>query len=69
MSDAPFVISPNLSSLVGVSTAALLQTAPRPLQAGLAIQKLLRLHPDLRMRTVAEGLEDCAAEILAATVR
>jgi dTDP-4-dehydrorhamnose reductase len=57
------------SLLVGVFTAALLQTAPRPLQAGLAIQKLLRLHPDLRMRTVAEGLEDCAAEILAATVR
>ena len=65
----PFVISPNLSSIVGVSTAALLQTAPRPLQAGLAIQKLLCLHPDLRMRTVAEGLEDCAAEILTATVR
>jgi hypothetical protein len=33
------------------------------------MQKLLCLHPDLRMRTVAEGLEDCAAEILAATVR
>lgn len=57
------------SLLVGVSTAALSQTAPRPLQAGLAIQKLQRLYPELPMRTVAEGLDDCAAEILTATVR
>jgi dTDP-4-dehydrorhamnose reductase len=51
------------SLLEGVSTAALGQAAGRPLDAGLATEKLRRLHPDLRMRTLAEGLVDCAAEL------
>jgi dTDP-4-dehydrorhamnose reductase len=51
------------SLLEGVPTADLRQPAPRPLRGGLAIQKLLLLHPTLRMRTVAESLDDCAAEI------
>jgi dTDP-4-dehydrorhamnose reductase len=53
--------------LEGVSTAALGQAAARPLDAGLATQKLRRFcaerHLDFRMQTVAEGLQDCAAEV------
>ena len=51
------------SLLKGVPTASLGQTAPRPLRAGLATQKLRDQHPSLRMRTVTESLDDCAAEI------
>jgi dTDP-4-dehydrorhamnose reductase len=51
------------SLLRGVATGDLGQTAPRPLLAGLAIQKLQRQHPSLRMRTVSESLDDCAKEI------
>jgi dTDP-4-dehydrorhamnose reductase len=46
------------SLIDGVPTSVLGQKAVRPLSAGLSINKLRRLHPDLRMRTVAEGLED-----------
>jgi len=35
----------------------------RPLSAGLRIDKLVRLHPDLKMRTLAEGLLDSEAEL------
>ena len=49
--------------LEGVSTAALGQAAARPLDAGLATEKLRRLHPELTMRTLAESLADCAAEL------
>ena len=45
--------------LIGVPTSTLGQQAPRPLSAGLSIDKLRRLHPDLEMRTLAEGLDDC----------
>jgi dTDP-4-dehydrorhamnose reductase len=57
------------SLLRGVATADLGQTAPRPLCAGLAIQKLQRQHPSLRMRTLSESLDDCAKEIQLARVR
>lgn len=49
--------------LEGVSTAALQQAAARPLDAGLSTEKLRRLHPELRMRTLQESLTDCAAEL------
>jgi dTDP-4-dehydrorhamnose reductase len=50
------------SLLQGVDTAELGQVARRPLWAGLATEKLLRLYPQLRMRTLAESLKDCEAE-------
>ncbi len=49
--------------LEGVSTAVLGQRAARPLAAGLATLKLTALYPQLRMRTVAEAIGDCAAEL------
>jgi dTDP-4-dehydrorhamnose reductase len=49
--------------LEGVATSALGQVAVRPLDAGLATEKLLRLHPELRLRGLAESLEDCAGEL------
>jgi dTDP-4-dehydrorhamnose reductase len=51
------------SLLEGVSTAALGQPAARPLDAGLATEKLRCLHPELTMRTLAQSLEDCAVEL------
>ena len=51
------------SLLEGVTTAELGQRAPRPLAAGLATGKLRSLYPQLAMRTLAEALEDCAAEL------
>lgn len=63
---AKFDLDPRL--LKGVSTATLSQKAPRPLSAGLAIDKLNRLFPTFRMRTVAESLVDCASEIRTAVV-
>jgi dTDP-4-dehydrorhamnose reductase len=50
--------------LEGVSTAALGQVAARPLAAGLGTEKLRRMYPGLRMRTVAESIADCRAELL-----
>jgi dTDP-4-dehydrorhamnose reductase len=52
------------SLLLGVSTADLRQTAPRPLQAGLAIHKLRDRYPAIKMRTAAESLNECAEDIL-----
>jgi dTDP-4-dehydrorhamnose reductase len=49
--------------LDGYPTSILGQKAPRPLSAGLSIDKLRRLHPDLRMRTLAEALADCKGEL------
>ena len=53
--------------LEGVSTAELKQAAARPLDAGLATEKLRRFcgdrHLELQMRTVGESLQDCAAEL------
>ena len=53
----------NASLLVGVPTKDLCQTAPRPLLAGLGIQKLRALYPALTMHTVTDSLDDCAWEI------
>ena len=50
--------------LEGVSTAELGQVAARPLAAGLATEKLRRMYPALKMRTVAESIADCRAELL-----
>ena len=49
--------------LRGVSTEALKQRANRPLSAGLATNKLNRLYPEIRMRTLTEALDDCIAEL------
>lgn len=49
--------------LQGVATTALQQKAPRPLHAGLAIQKLASRYPPLHMGTLAESLERCAADL------
>jgi dTDP-4-dehydrorhamnose reductase len=49
--------------LIGMPTAGLGQTAPRPLNAGLSIDKLRRLHPDLTMRPLAQALADCRADL------
>jgi dTDP-4-dehydrorhamnose reductase len=53
------------SLLEGMPTSALGQLAARPLDAGLTTEKLRTLHPALRMRTLADSLEDCAAELTA----
>jgi len=47
------------SLLQGVPTSELNQIAPRPLSAGLSIDKLTREHPDLSMRTLHEGIKNC----------
>ena len=47
----------------GLPTAALGQKAPRPLSAGLSIEKLRRLHPDLTMRPLADALADCSSDL------
>jgi dTDP-4-dehydrorhamnose reductase len=49
--------------LESVATAELLQPAARPLDSGLAIGKLTTQYPQLRMRTPAEALEDCGADL------
>jgi dTDP-4-dehydrorhamnose reductase len=49
--------------LVGLPTSALGQKAARPLSAGLSIDKLGRLHPELRMRSLTEGLADCRDDL------
>jgi dTDP-4-dehydrorhamnose reductase len=46
------------SKITGVPTSALKQKAPRPLRAGLLIDKLQRVLPEVHMRTVAEGVRD-----------
>ena len=51
------------SLLEGVRTSALGQTARRPLVAGLSTDKLTSQYPSLRMRPLAEGIQDCAAEL------
>jgi dTDP-4-dehydrorhamnose reductase len=49
--------------LDGRPTSALGQRAPRPLSAGLSIDKLRRTYPDLRMRGLSEALADCKQEL------
>ena len=49
----------DIGLIQGVPTPILQQKARRPLSAGLSIDKLCRLHPRLRMRTLTEGLSDC----------
>jgi dTDP-4-dehydrorhamnose reductase len=49
--------------LQGVSTQTLNQPASRPLAAGLATSKLTTTYPKLRMRSLAESLEDCHEEL------
>jgi len=49
--------------LVGRPTSDLGQKAARPLSAGLSTDKLSRLHPELRMRSLAEGLADCRDDL------
>ena len=49
--------------LVGMPTSALGQKAPRPLSAGMNIGKLNRLYPELRMRSLVEGLADSEGEL------
>jgi dTDP-4-dehydrorhamnose reductase len=51
------------SLLIGMPTSTLGQKAPRPLSAGLSIDKLRRTHPDLEMRTLAEGLDGCRTDV------
>jgi dTDP-4-dehydrorhamnose reductase len=51
------------SLLRGVSTAELGQAAPRPLASGLATEKLRGAYPELKVRTLAESLDDCGAEL------
>lgn len=49
--------------LVGLPTSALGQKAARPLSAGLSIDKLGRLHPELKMRSLSDGLSDCRDDL------
>jgi dTDP-4-dehydrorhamnose reductase len=49
--------------LEGLPTTALGQLAVRPLDAGLATEKLRRAYPELRMQGLAESLADCADEL------
>ena len=56
-------LSLDASLLTGVPTSALAQKAARPLDAGLSIDKLRRMHPDLKMRPLAEALADCREDL------
>jgi dTDP-4-dehydrorhamnose reductase len=49
------------SSILGVPTASLGQRAPRPLNAGLSIEKLRHEYPDIRMRDLPDSLSDWGA--------
>jgi dTDP-4-dehydrorhamnose reductase len=49
--------------LAGMPTSALGQKAPRPLSAGMSIGKLNRLYPEVRMRSLLEGLADSEDEL------
>jgi dTDP-4-dehydrorhamnose reductase len=49
--------------LVGMPTSALGQKAPRPLSAGMRIAKLNGLYPQVKMRTLVEGLADSREEL------
>ncbi len=51
------------SLLEGVATAELKQPAARPLDSGLENARLRAQYPQLRMRTPADALEDCGAEL------
>jgi dTDP-4-dehydrorhamnose reductase len=53
------------SLLQGTSTEDLKQPAQRPLAAGLSTTKLLKLYPQLRLRTLTESLKDCHDELRA----
>jgi dTDP-4-dehydrorhamnose reductase len=53
------------SLLRGVTTAELKQPAARPLDSGLATDRLAAEHPQLRMRTLEEALEACGEELRA----
>jgi dTDP-4-dehydrorhamnose reductase len=53
------------SLLEGVTTAELKQPAARPLDSGLSTSRLAAQHPQLRMRTLADALEDCGPELCA----
>jgi dTDP-4-dehydrorhamnose reductase len=53
----------DVTLLQGVSTQTLNQPASRPLAAGLATSKLTTSYPKLRMRSLAESLEDCREEL------
>ena len=55
----------NPDYIQGVPTSELRQRAPRPLDAGLATDKLTRMRPDVRMRGVEDSVADwisCAGE-------
>ena len=47
------------SLLQGLDTSEMNQPAPRPLDAGLSIAKLIAQYPHIRMRTLDEAIEDC----------
>jgi dTDP-4-dehydrorhamnose reductase len=49
--------------LKGVTTAELGQAAARPLASGLKTEKLRRMYPELKLRGVAESLDDCVMEL------
>jgi dTDP-4-dehydrorhamnose reductase len=51
------------SLLEGVTTAELKQPAARPLDSGLSTSRLATQHPQLRLRTLAEAMEDCNTEL------
>jgi len=51
------------SLLEGVTTAELKQPAARPLNSGLSTSRLATQHPQLRLRTLAEAMEDCGPEL------
>jgi dTDP-4-dehydrorhamnose reductase len=56
-------LSLDTSLITGVPTSVLGQKAPRPLSAGLLIDKLRRLHPELTMRPLAAALADCRPDL------
>jgi dTDP-4-dehydrorhamnose reductase len=50
------VMGLDASLITGVPTAELNQKAPRPLRAGLRIDKLKRCHPSISLRCVEDGI-------------
>lgn len=53
----------NLKLLEPVTTAELGAPAARPLVAGLSMEKLQRMNPELRMRGLTESLENCREKL------
>lgn len=66
---AAVVMGLSPDGIIGLPTAQLGQTAPRPLRAGLKIDKLRSVVPQIRMRGIQEAVSDWVAISLNASAQ